>query len=129
MFSILLLNKYYDGALFFLYPFRFLRRGRAAKSDDPDFDDEYDIVSDVDDSELVSWLEKPGQSSAFQLVNPSDDKKMTKFLPPGNVMQLYQHYSSTCRLLGVKLVSSLSQLIVYLLIFLGMFLRVIIFDS
>ena len=59
-------------------PFRFVRRGRAARRDDPDFD----IVSDVDDAELVTWLEKPGLGTALQLIQqPGDDKKMTKYLP------------------------------------------------
>ena len=73
--------------------------------EDPDFD----IASDIDDSELTSWLDRPGKSAGLQLVN-EDEKRMCKFLPPGNLAELYQHYASTRQLLGVKISSFTPQL-------------------
>lgn len=58
-----------------LTPCRFVRRGRAAKGDDKDFE----LASDVEDGELITWLEKPGLSTALQLIQSKDSKKMTKF--------------------------------------------------
>ena len=85
-------------------PFRFVRRGRAAKKDDADFD----IVSDVDDAELVTWLEKPGLGTALQLIQqPGDDKKMAKYLPPGSISDLFHHYQAARTLTGAKSVSFL----------------------
>ena len=84
------------------FPARFVRRGRAAKKDDPEFD----IVSDVEDSELVSWLEKPGLGPALQLIQqPTDKGKMTKYLPPGSISDLFEHYQSARKLVGAKSVS------------------------
>lgn len=87
-------------------PARFVRRGRAAKADDPDFD----LASDVDDSELASWLEKPGRSMAWQVLQSTNHKKLTKYLPPGNLMELYQHYAATRQLLAAKVLSSTPKL-------------------
>lgn len=85
-------------------PYRFVRRGRAAKRDDADFD--YDIASDVEDTELISWLEKPGLGTALQLIQqPTDSKKMTKYLAPGTIADLFHHYESARKLIGAKSVS------------------------
>lgn len=86
-------------------PFRFIRRGRAATP----CSDEYELESDVSDSELASWVQKPGRSIALQFLSKGEDK-MAKFLPPGNIMELYQHYASTRQLLGVDQVSSVPEL-------------------
>ena len=88
-----------------IQPFRFVRRGRAATP----CSDEYELESDVSDSELASWVQKPGRSIALQFLSKGE-AKMTKFLPPGNIMELYQHYASTRQLLGVDQVSSVSEL-------------------
>ena len=77
---------------------RFVRRGRAAKADDEDFD----VASDVSDTELASWLVKSESSIAWQMFLGEDEKKMTKFLPPGNVQELYHHYAATRQLIGSK---------------------------
>lgn len=42
---------------------------------------------------------------ALQLIQGNDEKKVAKFLPPGNVQELYQHYAATRQLIGAKLVS------------------------
>ena len=48
-----------------------MRRGRAAKGDDSDFDVS---ASDVEDTELSSWLEKPGKSMALQVLSGPTEK-------------------------------------------------------
>ena len=48
-----------------------MRRGRAAKGDDSDFDVS---ASDVEDAELTSWLEKPGKSMALQVLSGPTEK-------------------------------------------------------
>ena len=83
--------------------FRFIRRGRAAAADDSDFD----LDSDVEDTELITWLQKPGQSVALQLIQWEDSKKLTKYLPPGNVMELFSHYAATQKLIGASHCSSI----------------------
>lgn len=83
-----------------------MRRGRAAKQDDPEFD----LASDVEDDELVTWLERPGQSMAWQVLQGKNTKKLTKYLPPGNLVSLYQHYVATRQLLGAHISSSKSKL-------------------
>lgn len=82
---------------------RFIRRGRAAKADDLDFD----VASDVEDAELASWLERPGASMGWQALHPHDQHKLVKWLPPGNLSQLYEHYTATRQLVGAKTSSSL----------------------
>ena len=77
--------------------------GRAARADDPDMD--IDVASDVSDTELASWLTKPGSSSAMQFLHGADKGKITKYLPPGNTTELYHHYAATRQLIGSKLVS------------------------
>lgn len=88
---------------------RFVRRGRAAKRDDKDFD----LESDCEDSELITWLEKPALSTALQLLQPNDSKKMTKYLPPGTVMDLFHQYAATRDLLGAPRVGYKTFLRVY----------------
>ena len=70
---------------------RFVRRGRAARGDDPDFD----LASDVEDGELITWLEKPQLTTALQLLQPNDSKKLAKYLPPGTVADLFEQYAAT----------------------------------
>lgn len=86
---------------------RFIRRGRAARGDDADFDVS---ASDIDDGELTTWLEKPGKSMALQILQSQDQKKLTKFLPPGTLIELYQHYTATRQLLGAHVSSSSPKL-------------------
>lgn len=83
------------------HPCRFIRRGRAATAEDPTFD----LASDVEDEELASWLDKPGSSMAWQLLQGKDTKQMCKFLPPGNVQELYQHYVASRQIMGSSMVS------------------------
>ena len=100
------------GTMMFLLvtsPCRFVRRGRAAKGDDKDFD----LASDVEDAELITWLEKPGLSTALQLIQSKDSKKMTKYLPPGTVNDLFTQYSATRQLLHAPAVSYATFMRVY----------------
>ena len=72
-----------------------MRRGRAAKGDDSDFD-----VSASD----VGWKNQGNQWHYKSFQGPQ--KKLTKYLPPGNVMELYHHYVATRLLIGAKVSSS-----------------------
>lgn len=85
-------------------PVRFVRRGRAAASDDP----EWDLESDCQDQEdLRDFLDKPGTGAIWASFQP-EEKKLTKFLPPGTVHDLYTHNTSTRSLFGAVAVSCLS---------------------
>lgn len=43
---------------------------------------------------------------AWQVIQAKDEKKLTKYLPPGNLTELYQHYVATRQLLGASVSSS-----------------------
>ena len=81
-------------------PDRFVRRGRAASRDDEDFD----VASDCDLEDLKDWMDRPGQGAAWQCLN-SSGKKICKYLPPGTVADLYEHYQATRHLFGAAVVS------------------------
>ena len=80
-------------------PNRFIRRGQAASQDDESFDVEGDEVEDLKD-----WLDHPGRGVAWQSVAP-ESKRLAKYLPPGTVRDLYEHYQSTRQLFGATTVS------------------------
>lgn len=84
-------------------PFRFLRRGRAASADDPSFDVSGD-EGDVED--LRDWLDDASKGPVWEAFQPGS-KKITKFLPPGTVMDLFTEYQATRQLFGDTSVSSL----------------------
>ncbi len=85
-------------------PDNFVRKGHAAKRCDLDSDAEEDgmaVTSDLeeDDESLLTWLEGPGTTVAWSslmttqgLVRP--DVLVRRWLPPGNLMELYQHFAS-----------------------------------
>ena len=79
---------------------RFVRRGRAASKDDEDFD----VASDCDLEDLKDWMDRPGQGTAWQCLN-SSGKKVCKYLPPGTVADLYEHYQATRHLFGAAVAS------------------------
>lgn len=83
---------------------RFLRRGRAATADDPDFDVDSDYC-DVED--MRDWLDAPGKGPMWDIIQPGD-KKITKWLPPGTVSDLFEHYSASRQLFGAESVSYLN---------------------
>eukprot|EP00434_Breviolum_minutum_P019610 symbB.v1.2.017297.t1/scaffold1343.1/size124258/6 len=83
------LSVLYEGVAETL-PNRFIRRGQS--EDDPSFDVETDDVE-----ELKDWLDHPGRGAAWQSIAP-DSKRLTKYLPPGTVRDLYEHYQSTRQL-------------------------------
>ena len=83
---------------------RFLRRGRAATADDPDFDVDSDFC-DVED--MRDWLDAPGKGPMWDIIQPGD-KKITKWLPPGTVSDLFEHYSASRQLFGAECVSYLN---------------------
>ena len=91
-------------ALILTLPYgRFVRRGRAAASDDP----EWDVASSDDEvEELKNFMDKPAAGAVWSSFQP-EDKKITKYLPPGTVADLYTHYEATRGLLGAAAVSQL----------------------
>ncbi|CAK9027153.1 Uncharacterized protein SCF082_LOCUS17791 [Durusdinium trenchii] len=102
------LSIMYEGVAEVL-PDRFVRRGRAAASDDP----EWDLESDCQDQEdLRDFLDKPGTGAIWASFQP-EEKKLTKFLPPGTVHDLYTHNTSTRSLFGAVAVSYSTFLRVY----------------
>lgn len=92
------------------WPLRFIRRGRASKRK-PDLDDEgasdyEELASDVENvDELRGWLSTQGLNTGNLLPRES---LIRKFLPPGNLMELFEHYKSTQELLGGHCVGFLS---------------------
>lgn len=95
---------------------RFVRRGRASHRK-RDLDDEVpsdweEIASDVENKEeLREWLTTQNCKSILlphkQLVR--------KYLAPGTVMDLYEHYKSTQAMLGCHSVSFLGSMLALLL--------------
>ena len=96
----------------FVNHLRFIRRGRASKQratldlDDDRRDDEYEeIASDVDTNELKEWLAT--QPNSHQSLLLPGQTVVRKYLPPGTVMDLYEHYKSTQQMLGGYTASTL----------------------
>lgn len=97
-----------------LFP-RFIRRGRASrrKSDmDSDGDSNFEeVASDLEnEDELREWL------SSTQLKTQGlipGEVLIRKYLPPGTVADLYNHYKATQLMLGGCAVSFLSNIILY----------------
>lgn len=88
---------------------RFVRRGRATKRK-PDLDDSDDsnfeeIDSDLENNEELSeWLGSVHLKTKGLLPG---ETHVRKFLPPGTVMDLYEHYSAAQTLQGGNCVSYL----------------------
>lgn len=98
--------------------FRFIRRGKAQtfkKKSDLDSDGESDadeIASDMDNvEEMRTWLSTTSAKSQFI----PNQELVRKYLPPGNVMELYEEYKATQQMLGGHHVS---YLVTYLFRFL-----------
>ena len=86
-------------------PHRFIRRGRACKPKAPtDLDDdtaysEFEISSDIDNTdELGEWLSTRSTGHLTQIL-PAQSL-IRKYLPPGTVADLYEHYKSSQQMLG-----------------------------
>ena len=72
------------------------RRGRQEETEDELSDRDQEISSDIENlDELAEWIEKP---DAPILVASS--RKVRKYLPPGNLAELFQHYRAAQTLLG-----------------------------
>eukprot|EP00435_Cladocopium_sp_Y103_P029075 s204_g7.t1 len=80
---------------------RFIRRGRTASGEDPEFDVEID---ETETDDLRNFLDAPAKGPLWDTV-ASADKKITKYLAPGTVMDLFTHYQSTRQLFGSVAVS------------------------
>lgn len=78
-----------------------MRRGRAATRkvdlDDDGPSDFEEIESDVETSELGEWLSHQNFSTR-QLI--PRESMVQKFMPPGTLRDLWEHYRSTQSLLG-----------------------------
>lgn len=77
---------------------RFVRRGRAADPEEP----EYDLASDVESEELGEWLDRSSLTDPL-----GRGGRVRKFLAPGTVMDIYNHYQATRVHLGAPSVSRL----------------------
>ena len=87
-----------------MYAVRFVRRGRAATSKD----DDIEIASDCEAGELRDWLDRSMMpASLWNTVRPDCNNMVRKYLPPGNVMELFQEYQAARCLLGSSSVSNL----------------------
>lgn len=87
---------------------RFIRRGRAARPKrdlDSDADSDWEqVASDVENTdELREWLSREAAKSPFL----PNQEVVRKFLPPGNVMSLFEEYKATQQMLGGQHVSYL----------------------
>ena len=93
---------------------RFIRRGRASKpATSCDLDDDHprdgeEISSDIENAdELGEWLAtKPTGHLTHILPHQS---LVRKYLPPGTVADLYEHYKSTQQMLGAYFASYLDK--------------------
>ena len=73
--------------------------------DDSDNDSVPSLVED-DDEDLKHWLNKPSDSSAFNtLLNTTG--LVRRYLDPGNVASLYDHYKAVQDMLKCRAVSIL----------------------
>ena len=86
-------------------PHRFIRRGRACKPKAPtDLDDdtaysEFEISSDIDNTdELGEWLSTRSTGHLTHIL--PGQSLIRKYLPPGTVADLYEHYKSSQQMLG-----------------------------
>ena len=86
---------------------RFIRRGRASKpltaidlDDDARGSGDYDeIGSDIENvDELSEWMSTKPTGHQTQIL--PGESLIRKYLPPGTVNDLYEHYKSTQKLLG-----------------------------
>ena len=95
---------------YIIYSCRFIRRGRASQKKKSDLDSDGDsgseeVASDVENvEEMREWL---STTSAKSTLLPNQ-VLVRKFLPPGNVMELFEEYKATQQMLGGKPVSYLT---------------------
>ncbi|CAE6950458.1 unnamed protein product [Symbiodinium sp. CCMP2592] len=85
-------------------PHQYVRRGRArprrpGRSDDTEdelSDADQEIASDIENTEeLAEWIDKPDAP-----ILAASSRKIRKYLPPGNLAELFQHYRAAQTLLG-----------------------------
>ena len=84
---------------------RFVRRGRAAHQGAFD----YDIISDDElgsNEDVADWLDASGMGPEWDLLSKDQNKKICKYLDPGCVNDLFQHYLGCRQSLGAAAVSS-----------------------
>ena len=85
---------------------RFIRRGRASVRkkdlDDDNPSDFEEIASEVEEDELREWLSSAHIKTKGLIPG---ETLIRKFLPPGTITDLYEHYKATQELLGGYAVS------------------------
>lgn len=94
-------------------PDKFVRRGRAKKQsktkenkNNDDSSDDWEVHSCEDDADLREWLEKPSDTAAHNAcVNHATLAK--RWLPPGNLAEMYDHYQVVQSMLDAHAASSL----------------------
>lgn len=59
--------------------------------------------------EIREWLDRPGKGVLWDTMS-TGEKKITKYLAPGTVMDLYTHYQATRQLFGSVAVSYLVRI-------------------
>ena len=89
---------------------RFIRRGRASRGratldldDDDRASDFEELNSDVEVDDLREWLETKPSGHTSQIL--PGQVMVKKYLPPGNVAELYEYYKSSQKLAGQHAVS------------------------
>ena len=94
---------------------RFIRRGKASKPatscdlDDDQPRDQDEIASDIENvDELGEWISTKPTGHLTHIV--PHQSLIRKYLPPGTVADLYEHYKSTQQMLGAYFASYLDKM-------------------
>ena len=99
VFKLGTLQSVFDVRFDFGAKMRFVRRGGPSDSD-------FEIDSDCEVEEIRDFLDAPGKGAMWDLLQPGE-KKLTKYLDPGTIADLFQHYVATRQMLGAEAVSYL----------------------
>ena len=94
-------------------PDKFVRRKKSKKkkateSDSSSVGSEFDISDDEDHTALLKWLDRSDDSSVHN-ISLNQDSLPKRWLPPGNISELYDHYSVVQMLLHGRVASCLRE--------------------
>ena len=96
-------------------PDKFIRRGRAKKRpmqrksitfDDDDSNSDYVASCDDDDSDLLQWLDR-STDTALHNTFLNNQSLVKRWLPPGNLAELFDHYQVSQAMIGGPIASLL----------------------